>query len=407
MLAKLKQGYPQFPYKHKDERRAAQILFVIIFTVLATYLVVILTSLYRNDWELIWFALGGTVLQIVPLGLLARGHLRSGSFIAILGVLFTVTLMATIGQGMHDIAIMAFPVIIIISSLMLEQRDFTFVSLLTIGAVGWLVFGEVNGWFIPRPFETTNWADFLMMAAILVVAIMAMNLLATNMRRNLELAQQEIAERKRAEEEARRAKASAEEVHRELQQAFAREQQLARTDVLTGVNNRRYWFELAEHEFEVAVRYRRPLAVILFDLDHFKLVNDMFGHAVGDQILERVAQVARTALRSVDVIGRIGGEEFIIVLPVTTAPQAYPVAERIRAGVAAICVETDKEPTAVTLSIGIAETLLALPTERPGGDDSVERVIHRADQAMYATKHAGGNRTSIYSAPMERPGESA
>ncbi len=133
----------------------------------------------------------------------------------------------------------------------------------------------------------------------------------------------DITERKRAEEESRRAKASAEEANRELQQAFVREQHLARTDALTGVNNRRYWFELAEHEFEVATRYRHPLSVILFDIDHFKLVNDTFGHVVGDQVLERVAQVARAALRSADVIGRYGGEEFVVVLPMTTASQTY------------------------------------------------------------------------------------
>lgn len=216
----------------------------------------------------------------------------------------------------------------------------------------------------------------------------------------------DITARKQAEDELRRAKTSVEETHRELEQAFAREQQLARTDALTSVNNRRYWFELAEHEFEVAARYHHPLAVILFDIDHFKLVNDTFGHAVGDQVLERVAQVARAALRSADVIGRYGGEEFVIVLPMTTAQQAYPVAERIRAGVGAIRVETAKGQAVVTLSIGIAETLLAPPGEHTGGNDSVERVIHCADEAMYTAKQAGRNRTSIYFALAEHLGES-
>ena len=217
----------------------------------------------------------------------------------------------------------------------------------------------------------------------------------------------DITERKRAEEELRRAKVSVEETNRELQQMFAREQRLARTDGLTGVNNRRYWFELAEHEFEVATRYRHPLAVILFDIDHFKLVNDTFGHAVGDQILELIAQVARAALRSADVIGRYGGEEFVIVLPATTAPQAYHAAERIRADIAVIRMPTPKGDATVTLSIGIAETLFAPPAERRGGDDSVERIIQRADEAMYAAKQAGGNRISTCSAPAERPGGNA
>jgi len=214
----------------------------------------------------------------------------------------------------------------------------------------------------------------------------------------------DITARKQAEEELRRAKASVEEANTELQRMFAREQNLARTDALTGVNNRRYWLELAEHEFEVAARYHHPLSVIMFDIDHFKLVNDRFGHVVGDQMLGRVAQVARAALRSADVIGRYGGEESVIALPVTTEPQAYPVAERIRAGVAAIRVPTSEGDAAATLSIGIAEMLLPPPAEHLDGYDSVEHVIERADEAMYAAKRAGGNRTATWSALAERPG---
>lgn len=214
---------------------------------------------------------------------------------------------------------------------------------------------------------------------------------------------EDITERRHAEHELHRTKASAEEALRGLQDAVTRQQDLARTDPLTGVNNRRHWFELAEHEFEVAARYHRPLSMILCDVDGCKLINDTFGHAVGDQILEHVAQAARAELRSADVIGRYGGEEFVIMLPVTTAQEAYPIAERILAGVGAIRVETAKEQAVVTLSIGIAETLFAPPGERLGGDDSVERVVHRADDAMYAAKAAGRNRISVYSEPAERP----
>jgi diguanylate cyclase (GGDEF)-like protein/PAS domain S-box-containing protein len=200
MLARLKQWYPQFPNKHADERRAAQTLFAIILAVLATYLVVILTSLYRNDWELVTFVLGAGALQVIPLGLLARGHFRSGSFIAVLSVLGTATLLATIGQGIHDIVIMAYPVIILVSSLIMRRRSFIFFSLLTIAAVGWLVLGEANGWFVSQPYATPTWIDSAIVAAILLVAVLAVDLLATNIRTSLEQARQEIAERKRAEE---------------------------------------------------------------------------------------------------------------------------------------------------------------------------------------------------------------
>jgi len=206
----------------------------------------------------------------------------------------------------------------------------------------------------------------------------------------------DITERRHVEVDLGQAKLALEAANEELQIALAREQHLARTDVLTSVNNRRYWFELAEHEFEAATRYSHPLSVILFDIDRFKLVNDTFGHAAGDQMLERVAQIARAALRSADVIGRYGGEEFVILLPMTTVRQAFPVAERIREGVAAIRVNSAQGQAAVTLSIGIAEML---PAPCPPGETSIERVIRRADGAMYAAKQAGRNRTSIDPAP--------
>jgi diguanylate cyclase (GGDEF)-like protein len=139
-------------------------------------------------------------------------------------------------------------------------------------------------------------------------------------------------------------------------------------------------------------------------IDRFKLINDTFGHAVGDQMLERVAHVARAELRSADAIGRYGGEEFVIVLPMTAALQAHPVAERIREGVAGVRVLCEKGQAAVTVSIGIAEAQLQQAAKSSGWDDSVERLIQRADEAMYAAKEAGGNRTSTVAKPAELPG---
>ncbi len=199
----------------------------------------------------------------------------------------------------------------------------------------------------------------------------------------------DITERKQAEVELQYMKEGLEAANRELQTALALQQQLAHTDALTGINNRRNLYKLAEHEFEIAARYLHPLSAIMFDIDHFKEVNDIFGHAVGDQMLQRVTQVACAKLRSADVIGRYGGEEFVIILPMTNAQQAYPLAERIRMGVAAIRVPTEKGDAAVTLSIGIVEMI------RGAQNGSAEELIRRADEAMYAAKQAGRNRTEI------------
>ncbi len=195
-----------------------------------------------------------------------------------------------------------------------------------------------------------------------------------------------------AEDELRRVKAALEAAQRDLQTALTREKYLARTDALTGINNRRYLYELADHEFDVSLRYQHPLSVILFDLDGLKQINDHFGHAVGDQMLEHVAQAACAELRSADVIGRYGGDEFVVILPVTNTQQACIVAERIRAGVAAIRLPADQGQTAsVTTSLGIAEIRLTSPQ-----DETVEDIIRRADQAQFSAKQAGKNRSVIF-----------
>lgn len=352
MLAKLKHWYPRFFKMSEDERRAAKILIAIIFAVLAAYLVVILTSLYRNDWKLIWFALGGAVLQTVPLGLLARGRLRAGSFIAIFGVIGTVTLMSTIGQGMHDIAIMAFPVIIIISSLMMQRRGFIFFSLLTIAAVGWLVFGEVNGWFIPRSPETTNWADFLMMTAILLVAMLAMNLLATSLRESLERARQEIAQRKRLEEQLR---------------------DQGNHDALTGIYNR-VFFEEELARLEQSREF--PVSVVVADVDKLKVVNDTKGHAAGDEILRRTATVLKSTFRAADILARIGGDEFAVLLPDTDLAMAQKIMTRVIAKLAEHNAKYPEWP--VQLSLGVATAQ----------QSQLAEALAVADQRMYEDKQA-------------------
>ena len=204
---------------------------------------------------------------------------------------------------------------------------------------------------------------------------------------------QDITFRKQTEIELLKLKESLENANRELQIALIREQTLSHTDVLTGIHNRRYLFELAVQKFAVASRYQQPLAVMMIDIDHFKKVNDTFGHIVGDQMLKNVTKIAHAELRSADVIGRYGGEEFVILLPMTNARQAGLLAERIRADVAALRLPTEKGDASATLSIGIVEINHKESTE------VVEDVFRRADEAMYAAKQAGRNRVVIFNSP--------
>ncbi|MBI5963286.1 MAG: PAS domain S-box protein [Chloroflexi bacterium] len=201
---------------------------------------------------------------------------------------------------------------------------------------------------------------------------------------------QDISNRKQAEDELRRANKSLETAHLELQQSLAQEQVLARTDGLTNIYNRRYFFELAMREFNSTIRYQRPLTIILFDVDGFKMINDTFGHTLGDEVLEHVAYATSKQVRDVDILARYGGDEFIILLPQTDAGQAFQTAERIRQSVMSTYEMEDNSQLMVTLSIGVAEIIHAPP------DESVEAVIRRADKALYMAKQNGRNHTIIF-----------
>jgi len=185
----------------------------------------------------------------------------------------------------------------------------------------------------------------------------------------------------------RASEARLEVANRELREALAREQLMARTDGLTGLNNRRYFFEVAAHEWAVAQRYLLPLALMLFDIDRFKQINDTVGHQMGDEILKRVARVAAERLRGADVLARYGGEEFIVLLPGSTAQQAAVAAESIREAIAADRIEARTGSIVATISVGLAD---ALPEQ-----DTLDQLIQRADRALYRAKAKGRNCTEV------------
>lgn len=192
----------------------------------------------------------------------------------------------------------------------------------------------------------------------------------------------DLSRQKSIEEELRRTKHS-------LEKAFAREQELANTDTLTGIHNRRSLFEFAERKLAIAIRYKQSLATMMFDIDHFKNVNDTYGHSIGDLILREVTRIVKDELRKADTFGRYGGEEFIVLLPMTSAKQAYSLAERIRHKVASFRVPSEKGEVSITLSIGVVELSHNARKENP------EDIFRRADIAMYAAKASGRNCTVI------------
>jgi diguanylate cyclase (GGDEF)-like protein len=164
---------------------------------------------------------------------------------------------------------------------------------------------------------------------------------------------------------------------------LAEVKRLAVTDELTGIFNRRHFFDQSEKEFSRSVRYKDPLGALIVDIDHFKQFNDQYGHLIGDRVLREVAHLLQESLRESDVLGRYGGEEFSILLPVTDAKSAVRAAERLLHHVAETPIQTEAGALHVHLSIGVAE-LDAKTT-------SLQDLLNRADQAMYMAKKAGRN----------------
>ena len=170
---------------------------------------------------------------------------------------------------------------------------------------------------------------------------------------------------------------------------------LALTDALTGINNRRHLFELGVRSFAAAKRYGRPLSAVMFDIDHFKQINDTYGHAVGDEVLVEVAERARRTVRDVDVLGRYGGEEFVALLPETDLERGTTAAERLRRAIGDTPIETSAGPLEVTVSAGVAQVA-------PDMDDLAD-LIDCADQALYAAKHGGRNQVRAFAEAIARP----
>jgi diguanylate cyclase (GGDEF)-like protein/PAS domain S-box-containing protein len=199
----------------------------------------------------------------------------------------------------------------------------------------------------------------------------------------------DITERKKIEIEILRAKEALESLNAVLQKAFEHEQIASRTDNLTGIFNRRYFFEFVEYEFSMSKRYNLPVSVILFDVDNFKLINDTFGHLAGDEVLISVAKNVKEELRESDILARFGGDEFIILVANNSASAVRSLVERIRAKLEALRIDVFGHHIKITISAGIAD--IQPDIENP------TKLVNRADQALYIAKQGGRNRVE-YSA---------
>ncbi|PWC36600.1 transcriptional regulator [Azospirillum sp. TSO35-2] len=165
-------------------------------------------------------------------------------------------------------------------------------------------------------------------------------------------------------------------------------ERLATTDALTGALNRRRFLERGAEEFTRSRRYDRPLSVVMLDIDHFKRVNDSHGHATGDDAIRATVRACKETLRACDIVGRLGGEEFAVVMPETTPVNAFTAAQRVRERIAATAVPL---PSGGELRLTVSLGLSWMTATDPG----IEPLLARADAGLYRAKNAGRNRVEI------------
>lgn len=167
--------------------------------------------------------------------------------------------------------------------------------------------------------------------------------------------------------------------------------ELAQTDELTGLNNRRYFMEETNKILVRALRYDENLSLLMMDIDHFKEINDTYGHACGDLVLSTLARLIKSAYRSIDIVGRFGGEEFVVAMVNTAAEDAYIRAESLRSAIEDFRIKYQDNELRITISVGIAEL-------NKDQCEKLDELLNCADSAMYQAKERGRNQTVIYSA---------
>lgn len=175
---------------------------------------------------------------------------------------------------------------------------------------------------------------------------------------------------------------------KQLQNANAQLSTLSQTDRLTGLNNRGHWEEQLQLTFARYQRYGTMAALVIFDIDHFKKVNDTYGHQAGDKVIRATAHELKRQCRDSDIAGRYGGEEFVVLMPDTHSAGALQFAERLRKAIEQLVVEHEGVTIPFTISLGVADL------EQPV--DGHAQLIEHADHALYQSKSAGRNRTTVY-----------
>jgi diguanylate cyclase (GGDEF)-like protein len=346
----MKSGFLNSRFSNDDDRLTASLLTKFILATLFTYAIVILAGALWADWNLITITLIGVFSLFFPIGFLLSGHLQTGSIFIVISILVTTTIIAMVGQGIHDLAILAYPVMIVLAGLVMKRVSFYISAFLSLVAMGFLIFGEYYRVFIPTPVEMPGSADFFVVAAIWLVAVFSVDLLSENIRSSFRKARLEITNHQSVESQLRHQK---------------------NHDALTGIFNRSFFEEeLARQQANPDY----PVSFIVADVDNLKMTNDSHGHAAGDEVLRNTAIILEAVFRNGDVLARIGGDEFAILLPKTDAVIVEHIKNRIYSKVTEFNLTSNTYPVEISVGVSTAK----------GGSLKDSLVI--ADQHMYEEK---------------------
>ena len=328
------------------------------------------------------------LVQIIVQLMIRRGYVNAASFILLTVGWAVMTEICRKVGSVNDEAVFGYVIVIIAAGYLLGWRIATVYTLASIAAIWWLAYLEINGLLVPDIADAYRTAIDLTIVFILIFFVVYF--LIKTLAKALENAQRELDERVRIESEREKLITQLSEEITVRKRAQTKLQQLARTDPLTGLFNRRYFFEIAKKEFAEASRYNRPLSVVVLDLDMFKNINDAYGHLAGDQVLVHIGDLLCKETREPDIPARYGGEEFIILMPETDYVSAKFFTERLRQLVEESRVYYENYSISLTVSIGIAQK------NNKESAETLDQLISKADQALYKAKDKGRNRVICY-----------
>jgi diguanylate cyclase (GGDEF)-like protein len=337
-------------YANIEEFRIATIIFRTIMVLFVAFVTVSAIAFFSGDSTLILIILLSGLFLTIPIIFLLGGQLRLSSISLLVLVITTMAISAILGQGIHDIAILVFPIVVFYANLVLKRSDFYWISAFIMAALSYIGLGETFGWHTTKPFKESAAIDLLIAITILIVAILVSDTLAENIRKNMELAQKEIALREKAQAELRHLN-----IH----------------DQLTGIYNRSFFDEMA---LLLEKRNEYPVSIIFADIDDLKAVNDKYGHAAGDDLLQRTAQLIGQAFREGDILARIGGDEFAILLPQTDGQTAQIICGRMADSLEKYNENNPNKQIWISYGFSTCEA------------GSLNKTVMEADQRMYANK---------------------